>query len=157
MKAVLLTGGNLGDIDKSMVQARELIAQRAGEIVAESKIYTSEAWGFESDNLFKNQVIIIETQLSPLELLDTTQQIESELGRVRPINKNGYTSRTMDIDILYIDQMVIRSHRLTIPHPLIQFREFVLNPLTEVAPQWVNPSTGKNSEQMLTELTNNQN
>ena len=109
MKAVLLTGGNLGDIDKSMVQARELIAQRAGEIVAESKIYTSEAWGFESDNLFKNQVIIIDTPLSPLELLDSTQQIESELGRVRPVNKNGYTSRTMDIDILYIDQMVIRS------------------------------------------------
>ena len=156
MKAVLLTGGNLGDIDKSMVQARELIAQRAGEIVAESKIYTSEAWGFESDNLFKNQVIIIETQLSPLELLDTTQQIESELGRVRPVNKNGYTSRTMDIDILYLDQMVIRSQRLAIPHPLIQFREFVLNPLTEVAPRWVNPATGKTSEQMLAELTENQ-
>ncbi len=155
MKAVLLTGGNLGDIDKSMVQARELIAQRAGEIVAESKIYTSEAWGFESDNLFKNQVIIIETPLSPLELLDTTQQIESELGRVRPVNKNGYTSRTMDIDILYIDNAVIRSRRLTIPHPLIQFREFVLNPLTEVAPQWVNPSTGKNSEQMLAQLAEN--
>ena len=115
MKAVLLTGGNLGDIDKSMVLARELIAQRAGEIIAESAIYTSEAWGFESDNLFKNQVIIIDTQLSPLELLDTTQQIENELGRVRPVNKNGYTSRTMDIDILYLDQMVIRSQRLTIP------------------------------------------
>lgn len=155
MKAVLLTGGNLGDIDKSMVQARELIARRAGEIVAESKIYTSEAWGFESDNLFKNQVIIIDTPLSPLELLDTTQQIESELGRVRPVNKNGYTSRTMDIDILYIDNAVIRSRRLTIPHPLIQFREFVLNPLTEVAPKWENPSTGKNSEQMLAQLAEN--
>jgi 2-amino-4-hydroxy-6-hydroxymethyldihydropteridine diphosphokinase len=155
MKAVLLTGGNLGDIDKSMVQARELIARRAGEIVAESKIYTSEAWGFESDNLFKNQVIIIDTPLSPLELLDTTQQIESELGRVRPVNKNGYTSRTMDIDILYIDNAIIRSRRLTIPHPLIQFREFVLNPLTEVAPKWENPSTGKNSEQMLAQLAEN--
>jgi 2-amino-4-hydroxy-6-hydroxymethyldihydropteridine diphosphokinase len=61
----------------------------------------------------------------------------------------------MDIDILYIDNAVIRSRRLTIPHPLIQFREFVLNPLTEVAPKWVNPSTGKNSEQMLAQLAEN--
>ena len=156
MKAVLLTGGNLGDIARTMIQARELIAQRAGEIISESKIYTSEAWGFESENQFLNQVIIIETRLSPLELLDTTQQIESELGRVRIANKSGYTSRTMDIDILYFDNAAILSRRLIVPHPLIQYREFVLNPLAEVAPQWVNHVTGKSSEQMLAELTKNQ-
>ena len=152
MKAVLLTGGNLGNLEQSMLQAREMIAQRVGPILDESKIHTSEAWGFESSNLFHNQVIIVETELSPLDLLTTTQQIEYELGRIRNPEIKGYSSRTMDIDILYIDHSVICSRPLTVPHPLISQREFVLIPLTEVAPYWINPVSGKNSQEMLSIL-----
>lgn len=131
-KVVLLTGGNIGDVEGNMVSARRMIAQRVGQETAASKIHRSKAWGFDSEDEFLNQVLVIETEMEPLEVLKTIHKIENELGRVRDQNKEGYQSRTMDIDILYFGERIIDSEQLKVPHPLINQREFVLIPLREL-------------------------
>jgi len=151
-RAVVITGGNLGEVAANLAAARDEIERSAGRIVAASKIYSSPAWGFDAPQEFLNQVLVVETQLEPLELLDALQRIERQLGRLRDSASARYTSRTMDIDILYYDRLVMDSERLCIPHPLIARREFVLRPLCEVMPQWCDPRTGLTVEQMFLEV-----
>ena len=154
MRAVLLTGGNLGDREKNLVRARELIEERTGRIERLSPVMESDAWGFEAEERFLNQVVVVDTPLEAEELLDRLQQIERELGRERekeaetgqlsagnPVSerKRRYHSRTMDIDILFYGDRIAESARLTLPHPRIQEREFVLAPLCEVMPEYRHP------------------
>ncbi len=134
-RAILLTGSNRGDRAALLEQARRLIEARVGPVVRASSVHESEPWGFEDPQSFLNQALIVETTLSPIALLDELQAIERELGRVRNDGKReGYAPRPIDIDILFYDDLVLDSERLTLPHPLIGEREFVLTPLREIAP-----------------------
>ena len=128
-------GSNLGNRERYLKDAKYAIQQDVGEIFAESSIYENEAVGFEG-NSFLNQVIKIETQLSPKNLLQKTQKIEKKLGRTqKTIIKNGksvYSNRIIDIDILLYDDLQINTETLIIPHPKMYEREFVMKPLHEI-------------------------
>jgi 2-amino-4-hydroxy-6-hydroxymethyldihydropteridine diphosphokinase len=153
IKLYLLLGGNVGDKQKFFSEARNKLAERAGEIVSRSSIYETEPWGFESDDLFWNQVLEISTNLSPEEVLVQTQQIELELGRVR--KSDQYDSRIIDIDILFYDKLIINLENLVVPHPRIQERKFALMPLCEIAPDLIHPVFKKSIRQLLDECQDN--
>lgn len=141
------TGGNIGNRKENFIRCQELIEERLGKTVSMSSIYETPAWGFSSEDIFWNQVIHIETDLEPEALLKEINKIETLFGRTR--NGDGYSSREMDIDILYFDDLIVRSDCLSIPHPLIHERLFVLKPLSEIAPYFIHPVLQKNSLQML--------
>lgn len=131
--AYLGLGSNLGNGERNIQKAMEMISDRVGEILAVSSFYKSEPWGFESEHLFTNNVIKLRTSLSPTKVLDITQEIEKEMGRTKK-HKPGesYTDRIIDIDILTYDDLELRTERLTLPHPFIQERDFVRIPLEEI-------------------------
>lgn len=115
-KAVLITGGNLGSVAENLEAAREAISREVGVVERCSSVLESEAWGFEAEERFLNQVLVVATALPPEQLLERCLQIERQLGRVRRPGPR-YGSRTMDIDLLFYDNRVVDSDRLTIPHP----------------------------------------
>ena len=121
--------------------ARVLLNACAGKITRESALYESEPWGFEANEWFINQVVELYTDLTPEALLKATQEIEQELGRSRQSAESNqhYSSRTMDIDILFYNEMVLHTPQLSIPHPLLQERRFTLMPLAEIAGEYVHP------------------
>lgn len=138
-RAIILAGGNIGDVAARFVEAERLLSERGVAIVARSQNYESRAWGFESDMLFVNVAWAVETPLEPERLLDVLQEVEALQGRDREIEKaqkaeNGarYCSRTLDLDILFYDEEHISTERLKVPHPLIMEREFVITPLCEL-------------------------
>ena len=157
-RVALITGGNVGNAEATLAEAERLIADEVGTIECRSQIYRTKAWGFEADD-FRNQVLVVESELEPLALLDAVNDIERRLGRdraeeqkVKSATGARYASRSIDIDILFYDALVVESERLTLPHPRIAEREFVLEPLVEVVPQWLHPVSGKSVEQMFEEL-----
>lgn len=151
----LLTGSNFRDKEQILRRAAERIAERVGAIERASRIYYSEAWGFRCESEFANQALIVETSLQPLEVLTLTQAIERELGRDREAEREEkrqtgerYASRVVDIDIIFYDGLVVESENLTLPHPLMHEREFVLQPLCEVAAEWRHPILGLTVEEI---------
>lgn len=146
--AFLLLGSNLNDRSALLLRAKEEISMLTGEILQESSVYESEPWGFQSDKRFLNQVVKIETELAPAEVLVKILQIESKLGRQRTGEK-GYESRLIDIDILFYNDEIIRKNSLTIPHPKIPERMFTLLPLNELAPSLIHPESGKSVSELL--------
>ena len=157
-RAALITGGNVGNAEATLAEAEQLIAAEVGTIECHSQIYRTKAWGFEADD-FLNQVLIVESELEPMQLLATVNDIERRLGRDRDqerIIKSAtgaqYASRSIDIDILFYGDLVVESERLTLPHPRIAEREFVLEPLAEVAAEWQHPVSGKSVGEMYEEL-----
>lgn len=149
--AYLGLGTNIGNKRGNLLTAAALLAERVGDVLALSSMYETEPWGFESENTFLNAVIVLETSLAPLELLDATRQIEIELGRVEK-SDGTYHDRTIDIDLLLVDDVILRTDRLTLPHPLMHKRLFVMEPLAEVAPEVVHPVLGKTMREILFEL-----
>jgi len=146
-KVIIILGGNRGD-RKKLLENAVLELSKGGEIIAKSSIYETEAWGGVAKGPFLNQVVQLETNLKPEQLLDFTQKIESNLGRKR---EEHWGDRTMDIDILYYDRRVISNSSLQIPHPFIAQRRFVLVPLVEVLPRFVHPILGKSHLMLLEE------
>jgi 2-amino-4-hydroxy-6-hydroxymethyldihydropteridine diphosphokinase len=142
----LILGGNRGNREEIFLSAIHRINNTIGQIFSSSTIYESESWGFKSEP-FINQVIALETNLTPEDILDHCQEIESSLGRTR--KGGGYEARTIDIDILYIGSLVINTERLKIPHPRIAERRFVLIPLAEIEPDLRDPSSGLTVSEML--------
>ena len=145
----ILLGGNIGNVAKAFREATDLLSLNVGRISNQSKLYKSDAWGFESSDQFINQVLEIETELSSHQLLNETQEIEQQLGRVRNPNQEGFESRIIDVDILYFNSEIINSPELTIPHYAMHQRKFTLLPLSEIAPQFTHPIFNKNSISLL--------
>jgi len=148
-RAILSIGGNLGNRAENISRCVDYIERRIGKIVRRSSIYESEAWGFESEHRFLNMVIVVETSLPPELLLQEVHAIENILLRQR--TGIGYTSRTMDIDILFFNNEIINTPTLTIPHPRLHERRFVLLPLHEILPDMVHPVLRKNVGELLAE------
>ncbi|WP_107822504.1 2-amino-4-hydroxy-6-hydroxymethyldihydropteridine diphosphokinase [Mangrovibacterium marinum] len=136
-KLFLLLGGNLGDKEQIFSKARHRLQEELGAIIEVSSIYETEPWGFDCEDLFWNQVLVIETKLLPVEVLKFTKAIELELGRIRKAAR--YSSRLIDIDLLFYDDLVFHEPDLELPHPRMIDRRFVLEPLAEVAADFVHP------------------
>ena len=145
-KTYLLLGGNLGDRLSYLAQAREGLARQVGSILRSSGIYETAAWGKTDQPAFLNQVLEVQTELQPAQLLQKINNLEQELGRVR---LEHWGARVIDIDILFYEDMVLQSQRLTIPHPQLHLRRFTLLPLAELAPNLQHPVLGKTVTELL--------
>ncbi len=151
-QAYLLLGSNLGDRHAYLRHAVRDIQLYCGPIFIRSAVYESEPWGFDSELSFLNQAVGIHTELSAIALLDTLLQIEKSYGRHRTGN-GGYASRSIDIDIIYFDDQIINSTKLSVPHPRLHQRRFVLVPLNEIAPEFVHPELKKTNRELLLKTT----
>ena len=147
-KAYLLTGGNEGDRFLHMQQARTNIELICGQLLLVSSIYETTPWGKTDQPDFLNQVILVDTKFSPEELLKAILSIEEKDGRKRTV-KNA--PRTIDIDILFYNNLILEKPGLTIPHPRIAIRRFVLEPLNEISPEFIHPVFGKTMRELLLE------
>ena len=134
----LSLGTNLGDRQSNLDAAVAMIAREVGTVEARSSVIETEPWGFESPNRFLNMAVMVQTDLKPLEVLDKTRQIEKDMGRKTKTGTDGYHDRIIDIDILLYDDLAMDTPELTIPHPRMRQRRFVMEPLAEIAPQIVN-------------------
>ena len=146
--AYLLIGGNLGNRLLNLQKAIEAIEEICGDIIAMSSIYETAAWGNIDQPSFLNQVLVLNTDMQPEELMNHLLIIEEKLGRIRQ-EKMG--PRTIDIDILLIDDVIIQTAALTIPHPSIHLRKFALMPLAEVAASKIHPVIKKTIAELLTD------
>lgn len=137
MKGIyLLLGSNLGDSSALLGKAKHEIRDNIGKIVKSSSVYRTKAWGIENQPDFLNQVIEVESDLTAAKLLQKINEIEELMGRVRYIK---WHSRIIDIDILYYGNEIIDTEKLCVPHPENQHRNFVLAPMTEIAPEFIHP------------------
>lgn len=134
----LLAGGNIDNTISKYQQLFLYIKERIGTIVSTSHYYASPAWGYSSEHEFVNIAVIIDTLLSPEETLRQCLTIEKLLGR-KPHTPHHYADRTMDIDIIFYDEIAMDTPRLQIPHPKMHLRNFVLTPLAEICPQKTHP------------------
>jgi len=139
-KAYLLLGSNRGDRFQMLMQAAGLIQENTGKIISSSSIYETAPWGFEDEIYFLNQIHCVQTLLTPIDLLAALLQIETTIGRIR--HGNNYTSRLIDIDILFYGDHIVDHEHLAIPHPRLHQRRFVLTPLVEIAPDFIHPVLG---------------
>ncbi len=144
--AYLSLGSNLGNRFAMLQKAVLFLQKKAGELLEVSAIYENPAMGFDGAD-FLNAVVLLETHLGPDDLLSLILALEKDFGRDR--GTNGYTSRTLDIDIILYDDMVIKSENLTIPHPKMQERNFVLKPLADIAPQLYHPVLNNDVRNLL--------
>lgn len=146
-KIVLILGGNQGDRKQLLSRAIEKLEEK-GEILLKSRMYESESWGNVAQGNFLNQVVMVETSLTSNDFLVFIQEIENKLGRKR---NEKWGDRTMDIDILFWGNEQIHTADLTVPHPFIQERKFVLVPLAEILPNLIHPVFHKSVSQLLEE------
>jgi 2-amino-4-hydroxy-6-hydroxymethyldihydropteridine diphosphokinase len=148
--AFLMLGSNIGDKLANLLQATKALGGDAGEILKASSIYESEPWGFIHPDLFYNQVLILQTNFNAEELLSKILEIEEGMGRTRN-KKDEYQARTIDIDILLYNNQIIQTQNLTVPHPKIAERRFVLLPLMDMNPELLHPVSGLTIWQMFRE------
>lgn len=148
----LSLGTNLGNKEENLRTAMTLIEEQVGTITSQSALYASVPWGFDSENTFLNNAIVVETSLTPEELLSTTQHIERTLGRTHKSVDGQYSDRLIDIDILLYDDVVMHTPSLTLPHPLMHRRLFVLEPLSEIASTMIHPLLQKEIATLCNEL-----
>lgn len=146
---ILLLGSNLGDRLSNLNEAYNKISESTREILISSSIYETEPWGFQHQNLFLNQVLVVNTDLSPESLLHLLFNIEKELGRKR--RQKSFQARIIDIDILFYDDLIISTNELEIPHPKLHERRFVLEPLNEILPYLIHPVLLKSVARLLKE------
>ena len=145
----LSLGSNIGDRQLYLQLAIGLITYRVGEVKQVSNIVETPAWGFEGA-AFYNICLELETALSPQKVLKELLNIENYLGRERNTDK-GYQARTIDLDILFFEEDIIQLSHLSIPHPRMDKRNFVLAPLAEIAPHLIHPILNKSIEQLKRE------
>lgn len=150
-------GTNLGDKEQNLRDAVHRIEEQIGKVLSLSAFYVTAPWGFASENSFLNAAACVETQLSPLEVLQETQTIERELGRTKKSVNGGYSDRLIDIDLLLYDDLVLSvtsadGAELNLPHPLMAQRDFVMRPLAEIAPALQHPVLKRTMKEILDEL-----
>ena len=133
---VLLLGSNLGERTVHLEKARLEIAQHIGQINKISALYETEPWGVEEQEKYLNQVLLVESELSPEEVLEEVLRIEQIGGRVR---QEKWGARLIDIDILFYSDRIVEQDGLKIPHPYLHVRRFTLAPLVEILPDWLHP------------------
>lgn len=148
----LLLGSNLEDKERFLTSAGFMIADTLGKVVATSGIFRSSPWGFESDEFFLNQALVLRTSFQPLEVLAAVHRIENALGRVRADAK-GYQSRTIDIDIIHWSGGIVEEQSLKVPHPMLEFRRFVLLPVSQVIPDELHPRLSVTYRQLIETCT----
>lgn len=149
--AYLSLGSNVGDREKHLARARERLNSEGLRILRASALYETEPRDVPDQPWFLNQVVEIETRLLPKQLLEQTQKIERALGRVRTWAKGP---RTIDIDILLYGDTIVSTPGLEIPHERMADRRFVLEPLSELAPELRHPRTGATVSEMLARVKN---
>ena len=152
-KAVLLLGSNLGYGQLLFQQVISLIDKRLGKLEMQSTLYQSPPWGFEHENDFLNQVLILETDLPAGEILQTCLQIEVDIGRKR--TTQVYGARRIDIDVLFVNDEVMDTESLVLPHPRLHLRKFTLLPLLELIPDYVHPKLQKSIQELLVACEDN--
>lgn len=145
----LLLGSNMGNSIQFLADARTNIENELGAILASSSTYQTAAWGKTDQPDFMNQVVKVTCNLAPEEVLQTILAIEKKLGRERA---EKWAARTIDIDILFYDLMIINHDNLVIPHPFLQERAFALAPLAELAPNLEHPILKKTITTLLANL-----
>lgn len=150
-KVFLSFGANIGNRRKNIELAFELIQKNDGKIIQTSHFYESTPLGFDSAHLFLNCCVELETYLNPQELILQLLEIESALKRQRFDPNRGYVDRTIDIDIIFYNDVIVERPLLTIPHPRMQERLFVLKPLSEICPDFVHPVLKKTIAELLAE------
>lgn len=150
MQVFLSLGGNLGNTQEIFKACYPLIENKVGTILQQSSLYQTAAWGLQDQADFVNQVILVESELTPEAILTTIQAIEKDFGRERKIT---WGPRTLDLDILFIDQKIIQTTDLQVPHPHIQDRKFVLIPMDEIAGNFEHPIFKKSMVELLRETT----
>lgn len=131
-KVYLSLGTNIGNRERNISDAVALLSSMAGTVERLSSLYETEPWGFDSPNRFINACALIDTPLSPTDLLSVTQDIERRMGRTEKSVNGQYHDRLIDIDILLYDDLTVDLPQLHIPHPLMHEREFVMKPLSEI-------------------------
>lgn len=138
VKYLLSLGSNLGNRSENLARARKELERSFGSIISASSVYETPPWGFEAERVFYNQVVCVVSEMEPVEFLKEVLQIEKSQGRERK-NQEGYASRIIDIDLLMVNELVVDSNELTIPHPEMHNRRFVLVPSVEIVPNWRHP------------------
>ncbi len=145
-------GSNKGNRQELLQQALTQIAERIGEVASVSAFYETSPVGFPSSYPFLNAVCKVQTELSLEDVLLRAEAIERKLGRLQKSQNLVYQDRTMDIDLLLAEDLVLHTERLTVPHPRMHERLFVLEPLAEIAPHVIHPIFQKNINQLLAEI-----
>ena len=143
-------GTNLGDKEQNLRTAVRKIRKQIGEVVSLSAFYATAPWGFHSDNTFLNAAACVETSLSPMEVLTSTQQIERDMGRTKKSAGGVYSDRLIDIDILLYDDLCMSLPNLVVP--LMHQRDFVMRPLAEIAPDLMHPTLHKTIKELAASL-----
>lgn len=151
-QVVLIIGGNLDDRMALIDQCRKMLDNFLGAATLNSAVYESEAWGGKSSGNYLNQVLAFDTEFSAIEILEGIQSIEQQLGRSR---EEKWGNRTMDIDILFIADEIIATDLLSVPHPYLHLRRFVLAPLAEILPDRNHPTIQKSVRKLLEECPDN--
>lgn len=149
----LALGANAGRREENIRRAIAAIHERIGCIEGQSAIYETVPLGFESEHLFLNAAVSCRTDLTPEKILDVTQEIERELGRLHKSVNGQYADRTIDIDLLWMEGVAMDEPRLTLPHPRIAERDFVLRPLYDIAPDLTLYPEGKRVKELLDNIT----
>ncbi|GAB3326802.1 2-amino-4-hydroxy-6-hydroxymethyldihydropteridine diphosphokinase [Larkinella ripae] len=144
----LLLGANLGDRAATLHRARHHLQTDVGPVLHQSALYETAAWGVIDQPAFLNQVLKVLSVFPAEEILAKTQALENRLGRVR---REKWGSRIIDIDLLYVDDLILKTEPLTVPHPFLHERRFTLVPLAEIAPEFVHPVFQKTNQQLLAE------
>lgn len=152
MKLAVSLGTNLGKREENLKHALHLLHERVGDVVACSSFYTTEPVGFKSEHLFLNAAALLECSKPVMEVLLLTQQIEKEMGRKQKSTDGGYADRIIDIDLLFYGNELCQTPQLTLPHPHLHERRFVLEPLAEIVPVYIHPVLHESYRELLHRL-----
>jgi len=153
MQYLVLAGGNIGNTIQYISRAFASLEQRFGSKTAQSAFYSSEPWGFRSEQHFINAALLLESDLDPESMLRSLLLLEQEAGRVRDSEAIGYSARTLDLDLLFAGNLVYSSRDLELPHPRMHIRRFALMPAAELMPGYIHPVLKQTLQQLLDTCT----
>lgn len=143
----LLLGGNIGEVARTFEAATVLIGQRVGPVVAQSRLHRTEPWGIQGVPEFLNRALEVRTDETPSVVMRKLLEVENALGRQRSGDRNA--SRTLDIDILFVDDRVLQTPEITVPHPRVHQRAFALAPVADISPRLKHPVLGLTVMELL--------